>query len=66
VDVITGNAGGATRIALSSHSGAWERLAGRNGSCPANVTMIVSGSDNGADFDIDTVTIVPRPGTCGQ
>ena len=42
-------------------TGRWEQLEASNRSCPANQTIIYAASD-GADFDVDAVTVVEWPG----
>lgn len=66
VQIATGNSSGITPDAYLRTTGSWQRVAARNGSCPANYTVILSASRGGAEFDVDEVKITPTDGRCGE
>jgi hypothetical protein len=66
VQIATGNSSGIVPDAYLTKTGSWQRVAAKNGSCPANYTVIISASRGGAEFDIDEVTITPVAGRCGE
>ncbi|HEV7922502.1 MAG TPA: tetratricopeptide repeat protein [Thermoanaerobaculia bacterium] len=65
VQIATGNSSGITPDAYLTKTGSWQRVAARNGSCPANYTVILAASRGGAEFDVDEVRITPTGGPCG-
>jgi hypothetical protein len=66
VQVASGNSFSIVPDSYLTTTGSWQRVASRNGSCPANYTTILSASPAGADFYVDEVKITPLGGKCGE